>query len=207
MSVKRMDVTPFVAVTNEKEKKKRKPVQKQTVRASSMLIKLGICVSACLVALIVKATADVPVNAQPQPREEGNADLTEMLGRLEFVSLADVADVFARTAHPMPPAQGDAAKTDDGNALTWNFAQLTPITAAMDGTVRSIGVDETGVYVQLSHTDDVQTYYYGLDQVFVEQGQPVLTQDTLGEIEAGGALRFFVLQGGRPQDPNRYFNG
>jgi murein DD-endopeptidase MepM/ murein hydrolase activator NlpD len=52
----------------------------------------------------------------------------------------------------------------------------------------------------------LQTYYYGLDRVFVERGQPVLTQDTLGEVESGGTLKFLVLRGGRPQDPSQYFN-
>ncbi len=209
MSVKRMQVTPFVMVEAGKRKKGKRigPRPRREIRASSMLIKLGICASACLAALIVKvATSDVaPANAQAQ--HEQSADLTQLLGRLEFVSLADVASVFSQSTHPILPVQGEALAMDDGSALRWRFSETTAVAAAMNGTVRAIGTDDVyGTYVQLSHANDVQTYYYGLDSVFVEQGQPVLTQDTLGEVEAGGTLKFFVLKDGRPQDPSQYFN-
>ncbi len=207
MSVKRMQVTPFVMVGNEKKHGGKRRVNGHRVRASSMLIKLGICLCACLAALIVKvATSDVaPASTQAQHGQ--SADLTQLLGRLEFVSLSDVSSVFSQTAHPVLPVQGEALAMDDGKAIRWRFSETTPVTAAMNGTVRSIGVDDVyGTYVEIAHTNDLQTYYYGLDRVFVERGQPVLTQDTLGEVESGGTLKFLVLRGGRPQDPSQYFN-
>jgi hypothetical protein len=51
------------------------------------------------------------------------------------------------------------------------------------------------------HSGDLETIYYGLATIQVEEGQPIRRQDTLGTLGEDGTLRLSVLFGGRTSVP------
>ena len=230
----RLNTTPFETIS-EPAQQKRAPVQRHTQPSrplhhrrprrhqrsggtwrafsgtgASMLIKLGICAAACALVLVFKWIDSPLTNGAVETVSAAvtdEVDFDEMLGKLQFVELDGILSVFGvgRTMAE-PIAASKSYLIDDGRKAVLEGEQGADVIAADAGTVIAVGEDASlGTYVCIKQSSDMELYYYGLAEVFVEDGQPVKKLDTLGTLSEQGTLTISVLKQGRPQNPGDYF--
>lgn len=219
----RMRTSPFTtvevgtrpSVTYPGNRRGRRPKRRggEKWRASrSLLVKVGICAAACLMMFVMKALDEAPAAAQMVSSVKGavndETDLTEMLGKLQFVELPSALEVFSPNAHMVLPVSAPNITVSGGAEYAeWSGAPNAEVIASAAGQVRAIGEDAMmGSYVRLQHQGDLETVYYGLADIRVEQGQPIRRQDTLGTLGEDGVLRLSVLLSGKPQPPGAYLD-
>lgn len=181
------------------------------VYAGSVMAKLGLCAAAGLLVLALNVFELAPGllddNARAVMEAEMQAD--ETLGKLQFVELPGAISVFAPASEPFSlPVSCDVLHVEQGDTLTViNCTPAATVVAAADGEVRGVGTDGAfGDYVRLAHADGLETLYYGLSQIAVEEGQPVRAKDTLGTLSKSGVLGMQVLREGRPVSAAAYFD-
>ena len=138
---------------------------------------------------------------QNQKENDENED-AEDLGRLKLVELPSIIEIFSRSDRPVLPVSGNKAVLSEDNFTAKIYAPAgTQISSVLDGTVKSVNpFSERGGLVIISHKNDVDIYYYGLSEISVERGQPVLQGSSLG-ILGSDILYLRVTRGGAPVDP------
>jgi len=226
MDLQQMELTPFVSeeigkkrrlsahrnITWNKKRRRALSASKNPAHSTSMLVKIGICAAVCLTVLLLKwinapATNQVLDGMRSAISEQ--TDFDKVLGKLQFVELPNVAEVFSSNSSKMtlPVNASSVVFEEEQYISTWQGVPSEEVSAAASGQVKGIGEDETwGKYVRLSHADDLETIYYGFSDINVEEGQPIRRLDTLGTLNETGMLHLLVLQGGRPQEPGAYFD-
>lgn len=225
MALERMGIQPFRTeeihneprARHEKEKtffnEKRKPrsMKRDWRIPTSMLVKLGVCVGACALMLGLKEL-DTPIAAEMVSGVRGavneETDLTEMLGKLQFVELPNALEVFSTNGKmAIPVIAPQMILEPEAQYVMWEGAPNAKVSAAAAGQVRAVGEDPLlGPYVRLLHANELETIYYGLTGIRVEEGQPIRRHDTLGELGESGTLRMHVLLAGEPQPPEQYMD-
>lgn len=184
-------------------------------RAGGMLVKAGLCAAVCAGVLLLR-WAQAPAQAVPTGSvrqavngagaAEGEGVYDNTLGRLQFVELPSIIEVFSRSAGPELGVDYEAASLDGDTLLaTLTLDHAQDITAPAACKVKETGEDPAlGQYVRLAMQEaDNEVVYYGLSGVVVEEGQLLCAQDTLAQAEA--KLSLAVYSAGRPEDPLAYF--
>jgi murein DD-endopeptidase MepM/ murein hydrolase activator NlpD len=172
------------------------------------MVKIGICAAACAVILGMKAlntptTAQVVSGVRTAINEE--TDIDKMLGKLQFVELPNALEVFSNDSKMVVPVNATKAYVEP-ERNTHLGGPPTQVMASARASAR-IGEDSIlGKYVRLSHSGDLETSYYGLATIQVEQGQPIRRLVTLGTRGEDGTLRLSVLLAGEPQSPDTYWD-
>lgn len=148
---------------------------------------------------VVAAMRDITDN---RGHDEANEETEETLGKLKLVQLPSILEVFAPSDVPIPPLAMEQAVVDDENYIAKIYAPSgTEVVSMLPGTVKTITTDETlGGCISVSCEDDIEIFYYGLTDIQVEQGQPILQNSRLGLV-ANDILCLKVLHRGRPIDP------
>lgn len=185
-------------------------------RAGSMLVKAGLCAAACAAVLLLRWSEDtgmeLPVSGLRQALEDAvdsageGLGLDEGLGRLRFVELPGIIEVFSASAQPELGVSYESARLDDESLLaTLALGGAQQLYAPAACKVKELGEDEIlGGYVRLALLDaDNELVYYGLTEIAVEEGQQLAVKDTLARAE--GNLVLAVYDAGRPTDPIAYF--
>lgn len=186
-------------------------------RAGSMLVKAGLCAAACAAVLLLRWSEStgktLPVSGLRQALEDAvleNAGeglgLDEGLGRLRFVELPGIIEVFSAGARPELGVSYESARLDDESLLaTLALGGAQQLYAPAACKVKELGEDEAlGGYVRLALLeDDNELVYYGLTEIAVEEGQQLAVKDTLARVD--GSLVLAVYDAGRPTDPIAYF--
>ena len=223
MALQHMDVKPFTTEEiGASHRARHSPTHFNKSRAShkrrrfpqvsqSFLVKIGICAAACALILGMKAlntptTAQVVSGVRTAINKE--TDIDEMLGKLQFVELPNALEVFSNDSKMVVPVNAPKAYVEpEAQYAIWEGAPNAQVIASAAGEVRAIGEDSIlGKYVRLSHAGDLETIYYGLATIQVEEGQPIRKQDTLGTLGEDGTLRLSVLLAGEPQPPDTYWD-
>lgn len=126
----------------------------------------------------------------------------EELGRLKLVELPSIIEIFSKSDRPVMPVSSDRAVLSEDSLTAKIYAPAgTAISSVLDGTVKSVNpFSERGGLVIVSHKNDVDIYYYGLSDISVERGQPVLQGSSLG-ILGSDTLYLKITKGGTPVDP------
>lgn len=227
MALERMGVQPFhTEEVGGKPRIRRNPDQsfssKQRSSVSrkhsrsfkipaSMLVKIGVCAGACALMLVLKEL-DTPIAAQMvsgmRSAVNEETDITEMLGKLQFVELPNALEVFSNNGKmALPVSAPQVLLEPEAQYVMWEGAPNAKVSAAAAGQVRAVGEDALlGPYVRLMHANELETIYYGLSTIQVEEGQPIRRHDTLGELGEDGTLRLHVLLAGKPQSPVQYLD-
>lgn len=223
MALQRMDVKPFTTEeigashtarhSHTQFNRSRVPKRRRRLPqvSRSLMVKVGICAAACALILGMKAlntptTEQVVSGVRTAINEE--PDLDKMLGKLQFVELPDALEVFSNESKMVVPVNAPKAYVEpEAQYAIWEGAPNAKVIASAAGEVRAIGEDSIlGKYVRLSHAGDLETIYYGLATIQVEEGQPIRRQDTLGTLGEDGTLRLSVLLAGEPQSPDTYWD-
>lgn len=166
---------------------------------SSISIKIGLCIAICI-ALCIINLIQTPNQSANNTYEDDDSP-----GKLRFVELPSIIEVFAGGDElTMPIGQYTEAELDDNNILTLKSSSNATVVTCSSGTVKAIGTDdELGAYVVIHH-GDIETYYYGLGHISVEERQIINKLDTLGLLTQSGILRFKICKDGKIQDPREY---
>lgn len=180
--------------------------------ASSMLLKLGICAAACALVLLIKWVDTPLTNSALESIKEiiddGKSEMEEPAGKLKFVELPGLLSVFAQKGDMAAPVEFSRSELlEDGNLARFFSQSSAAVICVKDGRVKSVGQDASlGKYVMVSHDNDITTVYYGLDEIIVEEGQPLRRLDNLGKLGADGVLSMAITKGGKPQDVSKYID-
>lgn len=126
----------------------------------------------------------------------------EQLGRLKLVSLPGMLEVFAPSSSPILPVSADSGEVRDDLTAKIFAGKGNEVFSVLPGTVRSVSDDGSGAggVVTVAHDGDIEVSYYGLTDIEVERGQPVLQRTVLGRLSRD-VLIIRVTRAGRPIDP------
>lgn len=218
----KIELSPFVTTSEAPPPRRRTPRrlfppprERRRRRSAaggglSMFIKLGICLGACALVLVLK-WVDSPLTDKAvqtlNSAVDSEVDLDEMLGRLQFVHLPGILSVFsASTALEAPVLATGSYLIDNDRMAVFEAYSGDDVMASAGGTVLQTGADTAlGNYVSIEQQNGLTVTYYGLAEVLVEVGQTVRKLDTLGSVDRNGAVCVSVYQDGRPLDPSDYF--
>ena len=178
--------------------------------AGSMFVKLGICAFACALVLLLSELqngANDAVGASYTADSTTDDEFDETLGKLKFVELPGILEVFAAQDKLSLAVSYDAAElVADDTMLMLVSAIAQTVSLPVDGRVKAIGEDDKlGGYVCITAANDSELQYYGLSSISVEEGQSLKALDSLGVIEAGESLFIKVNVSGRPENPTQFF--
>ena len=182
----------------ERYKKQAKKPEKDTDFSTAGL-KIGLCIALCIGLCIVNLTM-----GKGQSVVYSGSDDTST-GKLRFVELPGMIEVFAGGDKlTMPIGDYASAVIDENNMVTFTCKSNATVVTCSSGTVKAVGEDEKlGNYVVILH-GDIETYYYGLGYVTVEERQVINTLDTLGLLSHDGILNFKICKDGAVQNPTKY---
>lgn len=177
--------------------------------ARSMFVKLGICALMCALVLLLSALqnrGDSAISANNDDAD-GQKQIDESLGKLKFVELPGILEVFATSDKLAVDVSYDASELiGDNTTLMFVSSAKQTVSLPVNGRVKAIGEDEQlGNYVCIVSASDSEFQYYGLTSITVEEGQTLRALDSLGVIEAGGSLFIKVNVNGRPENPTQFF--
>ena len=133
-------------------------------------------------------------------RKDGEEREEETPGRLRFVSLPSIIEVFSPSSGPVMPvtALSFDARQDGGLSIVAPVGSDVISPAA--GRIKAVGVDpDLGKYVSVVTDGDMEFAVYGFDEVVVEEGQPVRVRQKLGTVK-GSAVTVRAWKSGRPVD-------
>ena len=178
-----------------------KQVRKGSSGMGYLLMRLGVCALVLCGVLAVKFSGDREALAVVGEMftEEDDRSEEERLGRLKFVELPSIIDVFAPSKSPVLPTESIVFVTrNEGHELLISVEQGAEVFSPVEGRIRSVGDDnEKGRFIVVAAKDDVNYTVYGIDEVNVEEGQPVKQRQKLGS-SAAETITVSADRSGRP---------
>ncbi|MBQ9949584.1 MAG: M23 family metallopeptidase [Clostridia bacterium] len=203
-SIKLENIKVKTNINSESKQSRSKTRSREEIGFSSISIKIGLCIALCIALCIVNLTTETGKEGSFFADYEKGDDSP---GKLRFVELPGIIEVFAGGDKlTLPVGEYDSAKLDDDTlVLTLHTKSNATVVTCASGTVKAIGEDEKmGNYVVIRH-GDLETYYYGLGYITVEERQVINKLDTLGLLTHTGVMCFKVCKNGIPQNPCDYF--
>lgn len=218
MDLNRLKAEPFVSTAQKKRQRAMRVRigRAANPRAGSMMTKISLCLLLLVAALIVRliyppeesiaASVTLAQEESVNGEEEDGGNEDETLGRLRFVQADGIMSVFGSGAQWSQPVQAtDMAFSEQDGRLTLYAAEGESVLACAAGEVRAMGSDdELGDYIRINHGGDIESVYYGLNGIRVEQGQPIRAGDTLGTVSTDACIVLVIYAQGEPQDPSSY---
>ncbi|MHB1315026.1 MAG: peptidoglycan DD-metalloendopeptidase family protein [Christensenellales bacterium] len=136
-------------------------------------------------------------------------DIDETLGKLKLVDAnTDNTETSAKGWNMQMPilATIQSSFGETGEGVVLKGAKDSLVGAAASGYVFAVGKDdELGNFVKVRHSESIETVYYGLNEIVVEENAVVDRGSELGTTDEG-TLRFEVHVNGVPVDPLDYIN-
>lgn len=178
--------------------------------AMSMMVKIALCALSCAAALMLRlhGRAEAPMRqAMAETGEtQGGDGLDEMLGKLKFVELPGILEVFApQGLMPLPASGSVTGGSEGGGALCIAVSGDQYVYARLEGTVKETGEDgDDGKFVCITD-GKTEIRCCGLESISVEEGQPVGAQDSIGSAKDGDELTVEARRNGRPVNAAEYF--
>lgn len=204
MDLERIKLDHFVHEKRREHNRHKKSDTASNFSPNGMFIKFGICAAACALVLLInwmEAPPSVSVGGGPNAEQQSESE--DMLGKLKFVQLPGILEVFAsedKLKVPLAFTSWELAQGDTQLFLTSESDQY--VVSGADGTVKS---SEEGL-IALRLENDKEIVYTGNMIVHVESGQTVKAGDSLGSIGADEVLGVKVNVSGLPQNPLEEFN-
>ena len=110
-----------------REARRGRPSQSQPFDATSMLVKCGICAAACALVLLLKWIGTPATDSALQTVKEAvneESELDDMLGKLKFVELPGILEVFSISGKLQPPIEASESESlRDSTLLVLNSVQ------------------------------------------------------------------------------------
>lgn len=101
----------------------------------------------------------------------------------------------------------------ENTGILYTSSDAFDIVASLDGTVKSIKDDAfLGKVVEISHNNNLSTFYYSLSEVTVKEGDTIKSGSIIGksgenkiENKEGTSLLFEVYYKGKAMDPETFY--
>ena len=193
----------------------QEPEQKVIVRSGSMMAKVSLCLGVLLIALVLELGGTAKdrqrqVFAAEEKRPEATAR-AENLGAIYYVETSKAAEetrpqsADVKRAKWAPPVQTDEVTLLREDSVVGFSALNREVTCCCGGRIFTLGEDEDwGKYVRVRSAGDIDTVYYGLEEVNVRAGEQVAAGQLLGTVPLGRRVYLSVSEKGAPQDPRAY---
>ncbi|MBO6060832.1 MAG: M23 family metallopeptidase, partial [Clostridia bacterium] len=176
--------------------------------AGYLLVRLGICAVCFGAVLALKLKGDTEALAVIGSVTELSSERpsTDSIGRLKFVDLPSIIEVFAPSKANLLPVESGSFMTDDeGITLRLESVPGSNVISPAAGRVLRVGSDDIhGPYVVVLTSEDIEFELYGVDSIAVEAGQPVAQRQVLGKL-SGSELTVRIFKSGRPVPPTDIF--
>ncbi len=177
--------------------------------AAYFLVRLGICalIFGGIAVIRIRGDADKLAGLFGTESESGvSQSERERLGRLRFVELPSIIEVFAPSKEAVLPANANGFELiSDNTDLILSVRSGAPVDSPTAGTVKDVGEDASlGRYVRVAADNDMEFEVYGLSEISVERGQPVKQGQRLGLSESE-KLTVRAYKSGRPLDLSKVF--
>lgn len=223
MDLEKLDTTPFE--TSEFRRRRSgiyanlrrraanggRRARRQPAVGASMLVKIGVCAATLVLVLVLElfvfpTDRSATETGADAPAATDGTGTGETPGRLQFVDGGGLIGVFAGSAKWSLPVSAHAAQLlEDDQMLELDADAGAIVSASAGGEVRAIGEDPAlGPYVRIYHGEDLESIYYHLSEIRVEEGQPLLLGDTLGTVPEDGKIYLRIYRTGAPQDIESY---
>ena len=177
--------------------------------AKYLLVRLAVCAAVFAAVLGLKLGKNEKAIAVLGELTEGadteDAAEEKRLGKLRFVDLPSIIDVFAPSKSFLMPVEATGYDPDAEGGLKLVSASGAEVVSPFRGKVANVGIDDSlGRFVAIITDADVEIELYGLASVDAEKGQPVERGQRWGAL-SGGVLTVRVYSGGRPMDAAEVF--
>ena len=193
----------------------QEPAARVKVRGGSMMAKLSLCLGVLLIALVLElggggANRQREVFAAEQEARPQATAREENLGALYFVEARGTEAALTQGADVQrvkwaPPVRSDEVTLLREDSVVGFSALDTAVACCCGGQVFAVGEDEDwGKYVRVRSAGDIDTVYYGFEEVSVRAGQAVAAGEILGTVSRGRRVYLAVSEKGAPQDPRAY---
>lgn len=195
--------SPAPGRSSDRPKRKRRSGKRRSKNAAFVLVRLGVCAAALSGVLWFKLRGGSEALAvmKEYSNEASETADPSSLGKLKFVELPSILDVFAPSDSAVVPvnALGFELEGDEGGLIIKTSA-ASGVICPLSGRVKAVGTDaKLGKYVSVMTDGDIEFAVYGLDEVTVEQGQPVKQRQKLGTALAD-SVTVRAWRSGRPLD-------
>ncbi len=181
----------------------------------SRMGRLSLCLGVLLVALVLELGSRMPGGQRPVFAEEQEArpqaTAREELGAIYYVETSKAAEetrpqsADVKRAKWAPPVQTDEVTLLREDSVVGFSALNREVTCCCGGRIFTLGEDEDwGKYVRVRSAGDIDTVYYGLEEVNVRAGEQVAAGQLLGTVPLGRRVYLSVSEKGAPQDPRAY---
>lgn len=171
--------------------------------AGFLLVRLGICAAAFALILGLKLSGNseaLSVIGDLTERKDGEDRGEETPGKLRFVSLPSIIEVFSPSAGPVMPVTALEFNEMGDGGLSIVAPVGSDVISPAGGRIKAVGTDpDLGRFVSVVTDGDVEFTVYGFDEVSVEEGQPVKARQKLGTVK-GSAVTVRAWKSGRPVD-------
>ena len=180
-------------------------------RGTSMLVKIGVCCAAAALVLLIKISSENkqdPISVLENTVATDEDELDDQLGRLKFVELPGIIEVFSSENKSILSLECASSELLD-EATLLKIISGTDQALIINASCKVISKGEDplyGAYVILDMGDDTELTVYGLNELSLEDGQPLSDGDELGNISAKMVLYALVKREGRPIDPISYLH-
>ncbi|MBO4384774.1 MAG: M23 family metallopeptidase [Clostridia bacterium] len=189
--------TPLPVKADAKAKKK------EGSGAGFLLIRLGVCAAAFALILGFKLTGNseaLSVIGELTERKDGDGEEEETPGKLKFVSLPSIIEVFAPSSGPVLPVTALSFEAEGSGGLSIVAPVGSEVVSPAAGRIKTVGVDpDFGRFVSVVTDGDMEFAIYGFDEIAVEEGQPIRVRQKLGTLK-GSAVTVRAWKSGRPVD-------
>lgn len=157
---------------------------------------------------------DDPDNGDKEPDKEPDEPTIDTSTKYEFISPVETVNV-SQTHVLWHNKTLNVYRLHNG--MDFECVAGTDVLAAVDGTVKSVGINDTlyGAVIEIEHADGVTTVYKFVDPVAnlkagdkVNRGDKIATVATATGVENadGDHLHFEVYKNNKMQDPDLYLN-
>lgn len=151
---------------------------------ASLFLSLGVCAAALAGLLWIKLANAKETISVMSDLSKSVYSTTEpsLLGKLKFVELPSIIDVFAPSDGAVLPVNAEGCMREgDGGGLRIKTKEGADVVAPLGGRITAVGEDPAlGKYVSFAADGDVEIAIYGFSSVDAEMGQPVRQRQKLG---------------------------
>ena len=174
------------------------PAPELEVKGTGMFIKIGICMVALALALVVRLFGVEGERTAEPAMQTNEAEPSQAVGALRYVE--------ADTKWQAPVLSNDVELLRDNQLL--RFTATEPVVrSCMAGRVLMVETDARfGTFVRIQGEDGWESVLYGFETVSVENGQSVETTTELGTVSVGGSIYLSIQKDGVPGDPAEWID-
>lgn len=184
-----------------------RPEKKERMGRVYLGLRLFVCALLLMGAIGLKLKGEegaLAVMGEPD-YENGEEDRSEeTMGRLKFVSLPSIAEVFAKKPAALMPCEAVGTERISSSELAFLTERGTELVSPVSGRVEETGGEGEGAFVRIAAEDGSEFTLTGVSESALETGRPVGAGQRIG-LAFSSRILVRVAKNGLPVDPAAVF--